>query len=143
MQTLLFVDDEEEFLRLMREFFEGHGYEAVTARSGDEALLKVKDLCPGAVFLDIRMPNMDGVETFRLIREIDADVPVVIVSGHTSEGLARKLLQEGAFDFVAKPVDLSRLEEIVRHLETLDEVRTPDRASCPDRLAEGEADEHR
>ncbi len=60
MQTLLFVDDEALFLRLMREFFEMRGHKVVTADNGYEALSKVKDLRPAAVFLDIRMPGMDG-----------------------------------------------------------------------------------
>ena len=121
MQTLLFVDVEALFLRLMREFFEMRGHKVVTADNGYEALSKVKDLRPAAVFLDIRMPGMDGVETFRLIREVDAQMPVVIVSGQISEDQARELLQEGAFDYVTKPVDLNRLEEIAGHLETLSE----------------------
>ncbi len=95
MQTLLFVDDEALFLRLMREFFEMRGHKVVTADNGYEALSKVKDLRPAAVFLDIRMPGMDGVETFRLIREVDAQMPVVTVSGQISEDQARELLQEG------------------------------------------------
>ena len=129
MKKLLFVDDEEEILSLMGEFFGTRGYEIAIARDGFEALSRLKKEDLGAVFLDLKMPDMDGMETLRLIREIDPDVPVVIVSGHATEDLARKLLKEGAFDFVAKPVDLSRLQEIIRHLETLDEVRTPDRAS--------------
>ncbi|HCL30836.1 MAG TPA: response regulator [Candidatus Latescibacteria bacterium] len=135
MQTLLFVDDEALFLRLMREFFEMRGHKVVTADNGYEALSKVKDLRPAAVFLDIRMPGMDGVETFRLIREVDAQMPVVIVSGQISEDQARELLQEGAFDYVTKPVDLNRLEEIAGHLETLSEVRTEN----PDQGTESEA----
>ena len=129
MKTLLFVDDEEEILSLLGEFFGARGYEIAFARNGFEALSSVKAKDLGAIFLDLKMPDMDGVETLRLIREINPDVPVIIVSGHATEDLARKLLKEGAFDFVAKPVDLSRLQEIVKHLETLEEVRTPDRVS--------------
>jgi DNA-binding NtrC family response regulator len=126
MQGLLFVDDEAVLLRMMREFFELRGHTVVTADNGYDALAKVKDLHPDAVFLDIRMPGMDGVETFRLIREVNVDLPVVIVSGHTSEDLARDLLHQGAFDFVTKPVEMKRLVDIAGHLETLHEVRTKD-----------------
>ncbi len=136
MQTLLFVDDEAVFLRMMREFFELRGHTVVTADNGYDALAKVKNLHLDAVFLDIRMPGMDGVETFRLIREVDADMPVIIVSGHTSEDLARDLLHEGAFDFVTKPVEMWRLAEIAGHLETLHEVRSKDDETDPEAESE-------
>ena len=126
MQTLLFVDDEAVYLQMMQEFFEMRGHHVVTADNGYEALPKVKEIHPDAVFLDIRMPGMDGVETFRLIREFDADMPIVIVSGYTSEELARDLLKDGAFDFVTKPVEMRRLAEIAGHLETLQEIREID-----------------
>ena len=64
---------------------------------------------PNAVFLDISMPQMDGTETLRLIHEIDTGIQVLVVSGYTSEDLARDLLKHGACDFSQKPVDLTRL----------------------------------
>lgn len=71
--SLLFVDDEEEFLDTIEEFFASLGYVVYTARNGQEGLLRVKEHLPRAVFLDISMPHMDGTETLRLIREIDND----------------------------------------------------------------------
>ena len=65
------------------------------------------------------MPHMDGSETLKLIREIDPEIQVVVVSGYASEDLARELLKDGACDFFQKPVDLMRLRETVEHLETL------------------------
>ena len=62
------------------------------------------------------IPN--GSETLQLIRELDADVKVVIVSGYASENLARELLQQGACDFFQKPVDLTLLLESVEQLQT-------------------------
>ena len=117
---LLFVDDEEEFLSTIEEFFTDLGYTVHTARHGQEALLRVKEHRPRAVFLDISMPHMDGTETLRLIHEIDPEVQVVVVSGYASEGLARELLKSGACDFFQKPVDLIRLHETVERLRTLD-----------------------
>ena len=120
--SLLFVDDETEFLDTVQEFFEDLGYTVYTAQNGQEALLKVKDHRPRAVFLNISMPHMDGTETLRLIREIDPAVRVVVVSGYASEDLARDLLQHGACDFFQKPVDLMRLQETVDRLQTLGEL---------------------
>lgn len=120
--SLLFVDDEVEFLATVQEFFEDLGYVVHTARNGQEALLRVKEHRPGAIFLDISMPHMDGTETLRLIQEIDASIRVVVVSGYASEDLARELLRQGACDFFQKPVDLMRLQEAVEHLQALQEL---------------------
>ena len=117
--SLLFVDDEVEFLSTVEEFFSDLGYPVYTARHGQEALLRVKEHRPSAIFLDISMPHMDGTETLQLIREIDPEVQVVIVSGYASESLARDLLKQGACDFFQKPVDLRQLRETVERLRTL------------------------
>lgn len=119
---LLFVDDEGDFLDTIKEFFEDMGYVAHTALNGQEALLRVKEHRPNAVFLDISMPHMDGSETLRLIQEIDPTTQVIVVSGYASEDLARELLKNGACDFFQKPVDLMRLQQTVERLRTLDDL---------------------
>ena len=124
MSTLLVVDDEESVLRLFGTFFESRGYQTRVAHNGLEALTIVKSEPLGAVFLDLKMPEMDGVEALRLIREIDPDLPVVVVSGFATEDLARKVLKAGAFDFVAKPVVLSHLGKIVEQLEEVRAARS-------------------
>lgn len=117
--SLLFVDDESDFLATIDEFFSSLGYTVYTASNGQEALLRIKEHIPNAVFLDISMPQMDGTETLRLIREIDAGIQVIVVSGYASEELARDLLHHGACDFFQKPVDLMRLHETIERLQTL------------------------
>ena len=119
-RSLLFVDDEGDFLATIQEFFEDLGYIVHTALNGQEALIRVKEHRPNAVFLDISMPQMDGSETLRLIQEIDPATQVIVVSGYASEDLARQLLKNGAKDFFQKPVDLMRLQETVERLRTLD-----------------------
>jgi CheY-like chemotaxis protein len=120
--TLLFVDDETEFLATIKEFFEDFGYTVHTANNGKDALFKVKDQLPKAVFLDISMPHMDGTEALRLIREIDPTIQVVVISGYATENLARQLLDLGAMDFFQKPVDLMQLYQTVERLRTLREL---------------------
>ena len=119
---LLFVDDEGDFLATVKEFFEDLGYVVHTALNGQEALLRVKEHLPNAVFLDISMPHMDGSETLRLIQEIEPNTHVIVVSGYASEDLARELRKNGASDFFQKPVDLMRLQETVERLRTLDDL---------------------
>ena len=117
--SILFVDDEEEFLSTIQEFFEELGYTVYIAHNGQEALMRVKDHMPGMVFLDISMPHMDGSEALRLIHEINPDTQVIIVSGYASESFARDLLLHGACDFFQKPVDLVLLQETVERLQSL------------------------
>ena len=117
--SILFVDDEKEFLETIKEFFEQLGYKVYIAHNGQEALLRVKEHMPGMVFLDISMPQMDGSEALRLIHEINPETQVIIVSGYASESLARDLLQHGACDFFQKPVDLVLLQETVERLRSL------------------------
>jgi len=120
--SLLFVDDEGDFLETIDEFFTSFGYTVYTASNGQEALLLVKEHKPNAVFLDISMPQMDGTETLRLIHEIEPDIQVIVVSGYASEDLARNLLKHGACDFFQKPVDLMRLQETIERLRTLQDL---------------------
>lgn len=120
--ALLFVDDELEFLSTIQEFFAELGYEVYTAHNGQDALLKIKEFRPNAVFLDISMPYMDGTETLRLIGEIDETIQIVVVSGYASEEMAKDLLQQGTCDFFQKPVDLVQLLETVKRLQALHEV---------------------
>lgn len=120
--SLLFVDDEEEFLATIEEFFESLEYTVYTARNGQEGLLRAKEHQPRAIFLDISMPHMDGTETLRLIREIDPEIRVIVAIGHASAPLARDLLQQGAYDFFQKPVDLMQLHEAVERIRTMQDL---------------------
>ena len=74
--SLLFVDNEEEFMANIKEFFDNLEYTVNTARNGQQGLLCAKEHQPQAVFLDISMPHMDDTETLRLIREIDDRIQV-------------------------------------------------------------------
>jgi len=74
--SLLCVDNEEEFMANIKEFFDNLGNTVNTARNGQQGLLRAKEHQPQAVFLDISMPHIDDTETLRLIREIDDRIQV-------------------------------------------------------------------
>lgn len=116
---ILIVDDEEKNLRLMSAILTNYGYNHVeTARNGIEALEKTKKFNPDLIFLDIMMPDMDGYEACKIIREnsITQHIPVVMVTALTDRESLIKGLAVGANDFLSKPVDGTELMIRARNL---------------------------
>ncbi|MGH7543611.1 MAG: response regulator, partial [Gemmatimonadota bacterium] len=110
---ILIVDDEEPVLDILSEYFAGQGYAVRTAASGAEAIAAVGRERPDLVLLDVRMPDMDGVEVLRRLRAADGDLAVIMVTANEDLGLARETLKIGAFDYVAKPFDFRYLDRTV------------------------------
>ena len=110
---ILIVDDESEVRDVLSEFFSSQGYAITTAGSGAEALASVHRERPDLVLLDMRMPGMDGVEVLKRVREHDATIGVIMITANEDVELARRTLELGAFDYVAKPFDFSYLERAV------------------------------
>jgi len=110
---LLIVDDEAPVRDVLDEYFAGQGYAVDTASDGAAALAAARRRRPDLVLLDVRMPGVDGLEVLRRLRELDASVPVIMVTANEDVGLARETLRVGAFDYVAKPFDFAYLDRAV------------------------------
>mgnify|MGYP002851979857 CR=1 FL=1 len=108
MTKILIIDDEAPIRRVLRDILENESYQVDDACSGMEALQHIKDQDFDAVFCDIKMPEMDGIETLEAIRK-ESDVPVIMLSGHGTIETAVEAIKKGAFDFIPKPPDLNRL----------------------------------
>jgi len=104
---ILIVDDEEKNLKLMGRILQNYNYDVQTAKNGFEALEKTKEYYPDLIFLDVMMPEMDGFETCRKLREDPATkfIPVVMVTALGDQEARNKGLEAGANDFLTKPVD--------------------------------------
>jgi len=111
---ILLVDDEEEILRTLSGSLEDEGYEVWTARDGAEAMERVRASHPDIIFLDIWLPGMDGIETLRAIKEFDAEIEVVIMTGHGTVNTAVQAIKLGAFDFLEKPLSIDTVLEVIR-----------------------------
>ncbi|MCS6991036.1 MAG: sigma-54 dependent transcriptional regulator [Chitinophagales bacterium] len=109
MATILIIDDEKSIRRMLREILEYEGYKVEEAADGLEGLELIKEKSFDAVLLDIKMPKMDGLEVLAKIMEINSDLPVLIISGHGTIDTAVEAVKKGAYDFIAKPMDLNRL----------------------------------
>ena len=108
MTKILIIDDEAPIRRVLRDILENENYQVDDVSSGTEALQHIKDQDFDAIFCDIKMDGMDGIETLEAIRK-ESDVPVIMLSGHGTIDTAVEAIKKGAFDFIPKPPDLNRL----------------------------------
>jgi two-component system KDP operon response regulator KdpE len=110
---ILVVDDEPQIRRIMRTTLTGAGYEVDDARTGEEALLKLRRFRPELVLLDINMPGMGGLETCRALRS-DSSVAIIMLTVHNTEAAKVEALDAGADDFVTKPFSTPELLARIR-----------------------------
>ncbi|MCA1439423.1 sigma-54-dependent Fis family transcriptional regulator [Ensifer sp. IC4062] len=111
---VLLVDDEEELRHSSAQALELAGFRVDTFASAERALEFIGFSFSGVVISDIRMPGMDGMTFLQRIREIDAEVPVILVTGHGDVQLAVRAMREGAYDFVEKPFTAQTLAGTIR-----------------------------
>jgi two-component system, NtrC family, response regulator AtoC len=107
MARVLLVDDEPSVLAALKELVQGRGWEPLLARSGAGALDLVERA--DAVVTDFSMPEMDGMELLRAVRERDETLPVILLTAHGSERLAVRAIKAGAYEYVTKPFDVDEL----------------------------------
>jgi two-component system nitrogen regulation response regulator NtrX len=112
---ILVVDDEEPIRKTLRMALEYEGYDVSEASSGQEAIVLVERDPPDLIFLDIKMPGMDGLEVLEKITERPEAPPVIMVSGHGSVQTAVQATKLGAFDFIEKPLETERVLLAVRN----------------------------
>ena len=113
MTKILVVDDEIDVCDFVKHFFEERNFRTFTALSGKEALRMLKKEKPDIILLDIRMKEMDGIETLKRIREIDKDVKVIMVTAVNDQDKMEICRELGASKYVTKPLVLEELEKVV------------------------------
>jgi UDP-3-O-[3-hydroxymyristoyl] N-acetylglucosamine deacetylase len=124
---ILIVDDEVSILESLSGILEDEGYQAITARNGIEGLEISSREFPDVTFLDIWMPDMDGLEVLRRLRAQDPDRVIIMISGHGTIASAVKAVKSGAFDFIEKPLNMDEillsLQKAMEHRSLLMENR--------------------
>jgi DNA-binding NtrC family response regulator len=106
---ILVVDDEVEFASTLVERLSLRGIEARSANRGEEALELVAAHKPDVVVLDLKMPDLSGLEVLSRIKAIDPAIQVIMLTGHGSSAAGIDGMERGAFDYVMKPIDLKVL----------------------------------
>jgi DNA-binding NtrC family response regulator len=108
--SVVVVDDDAAFRRVLAGELERAGFDVAPASCGEEALRKVRDIEPQLVLLDLRLPDMSGLDVLKEIREKSPASDVIVLTGHGSIDTAIESIRMGAFDYVAKPCPLDELE---------------------------------
>lgn len=111
--SILIVDDNEEIRKVLESFLNKRGYSVRTAVSGEDAITKIRSEKPEIVFLDFRMPGMDGVMALNQIKRLDESIHVVMLTSVQDEYIMDEVRREGACDFLIKPCDLSKLDSLI------------------------------
>ena len=106
---VLIIDDERSIRNTLKEILEFEGHEVVTAEDGKQGVDKALADSFDAIFCDIKMPGMDGVEVLSKLVDDGVETPLVMISGHADINTAVECIKKGAFDFIEKPLDLNRI----------------------------------
>ena len=112
--TILVADDDNRVLSTFARNLKMIGYSVITAGDGIEALQIYDRRRPDVVLADVRMPDIDGFEVLKAIRDRDAEAEVILVTGHGDMDVAIEALRSGASDFIPKPVEAATLEAALR-----------------------------
>lgn len=115
MSNILIVDDEKAIRKTLSEILSYEGYKIEEASDGEEGLRRFRDKTFDVVLCDIKMPKIDGIEFLDKVREVNPDVPVIMISGHGTIETAVEAVKKGAYDYIAKPPDLNRLLITIRN----------------------------
>ena len=114
---ILIADDERAIRRALREIFEFEGYSVDEVENGEEALVALRKKEYDAIFCDIKMPHVDGMEVQAQMKLEGINVPMIMISGHGTVETAVQAIKNGAFDFIEKPLDLNRLLITLRNVK--------------------------
>jgi len=109
MANILIIDDEKSIRKTLSEILSYEGYKIDEAGDGEEGVKKFSEKTYDVVLCDIKMPKLDGIEFLDKAKEINPDVPIIMISGHGNIDAAVEAVRKGAFDYISKPPDLNRL----------------------------------
>jgi two-component system nitrogen regulation response regulator NtrX len=116
---ILIIDDEKNIRASLSRFFDLNGHQVETAENGREGLEKIRRNSFDCILLDLKLPDVDGIEVLTKIREFDPFVPVILLTAHGTTAKAVEAMKGGAFDFFEKPADEAKLLIATRNASEL------------------------
>jgi two-component system response regulator AtoC len=114
-QQILIIDDEEFLCKKLSESLTDDGFQVSTSNDGERGLLLARRDNPDMILLDLRLPDMDGIEALGQINNMDPRPVTIIMSGHGNVDMAVAAIKKGAYDFIEKPFSLDKLKIIVKN----------------------------
>jgi len=111
--NVLVIDDDEAMLAMLASMLKGLRLNPITAIDGADGLEKVKTRKVDLIITDLMMPNMDGFEFIKKIRQINANIPVAVISGHGDVNNVVSALSHGAYNFITKPFTVKEIENVI------------------------------
>lgn len=111
---ILVIDDEVEICSFLKDLLSAEGYAVLTESDPERGLRLIGRMRPDLVILDLKMPEMDGIEVLRRIKKVDATITVIIATGYGTMDSAKAAMRLGAYDYVTKPFDLAHLKALVK-----------------------------
>ena len=120
---MLVVEDDNSYGLLLRYQLEKHGHLPTIIKTGEEALQRLRDLEPGAILLDVNLPGRKGPEILDELRVIAPELPVVMMTAAGTIEMAVECMKRGAYDFLIKPLEIDRLQAILRNASQNRELR--------------------
>jgi DNA-binding NtrC family response regulator len=113
---VLLVDDEPDIIEVIQDRLEAYGFTVITAGTGLEALKKLSVEKFDGVFLDVKMPEMGGIEVLEEIRKRDKRIPVIIITSSSSQEAAIEAVARGASEFILKPFEWEELKTKIQRV---------------------------
>jgi len=110
---ILLVDDEKDFVECLAERLQLREFDVTSALNGNDAIKLVKEQDFDVIFLDVKMPGIDGIETLRQIKNIKSLPQVIMLTGNATVETAIEGMKVGAYDYIMKPVDTDNLVELI------------------------------
>jgi CheY-like chemotaxis protein len=107
---VLVVDDEEDILEVIQDRLQAYGFTVATAGNGLEALKKLSTERFDGIFLDVKMPEMGGIEALERIRKTDTKIPIIIITSSSTREAAIEAMAKGATEYVLKPFEWEELK---------------------------------
>ncbi|MEI6845730.1 MAG: response regulator [Candidatus Firestonebacteria bacterium] len=107
---ILVVDDEQDICDVLSIFLKTEGYESETAKLGKDAIAKFKDNKPSLVFLDMKLPDLEGVEVLRKLKQLDPTTPVIMITAFRDAERVVNAFRLGAYDCIFKPFDFKYIK---------------------------------
>jgi nitrogen regulation protein NR(I) len=114
MSRILIIDDDDSLRKSFQKLLSEEGYRTDSAASGEDGIQKIKKRTPDLVILDMRLPGMNGLETFQVIHAMDPKLPVIIMTAFGTTHHAIEAIKLGAFDYVLKPFEIPGMLGIIR-----------------------------